>query len=123
MPLLFSKYATTFVRLMVSLVRSSTTTPATSSTTRPTAIQLLRMRFIVRPPLRRAVPPHRERGPRQDSASAAASNSTPGGPARADLAADRRAAGRAAVRGTDNSRWVLAAASRADRSPDRPGYR
>src|SRR2546423_9325130 len=123
MPLLFSKYATTFVRLMVSLVRNSTTTPAINRTTRPPATQPLRMRVIVLHPLVQAAAPHREREPRPGSAWESVSNPAPGAPARAAPAADRQAAGQATVLGRGSSRSGLAAASQADRTPDRRGCR
>src|SRR5215218_306502 len=118
MPLLFSKYATTLVRLIVSLVRSSTTTPATSNTTRAMAIQLLRMRFIVPPPRTQAVP-HRARAPSPGSASGPESTRGPAEPPRAVPAVAHPAAALEAARGTGSNRWDRVAAGRADRILDR----
>src|SRR4029077_9579817 len=70
MPLLFWKYPTTFVRLMVSEVRNSTATPATNSSASATATNVLPLRFIARPPQLQGVLPHRGPAPARGSASA-----------------------------------------------------
>src|SRR5262249_40577590 len=120
MPLVFSKYATTFVRLMVLLVRNSKATPATSSTTRAAATQPLRMRLIVRPPLARAAAaPHPAPASRQGSAWEWAWSPDPAAARQGAPAADHPAVARATARDTGSSRWGRAAASRADHSPDR----
>src|SRR6476659_5721728 len=115
MPLLFSKYATTFVRLMVSLVRNSVATPATSSTTRAAATQPLRRRLIVRPPpVRAAAAPHPARASCRGSASAAVWTPAPAAPRQAVPVADHPAVARAAARDTGSNQWGRAAVSRAD---------
>src|SRR5258705_7714638 len=83
MPLLFSKYPTTFVRLMVSEVRNSTATPATNSSASATATNVLALRFIVRPPRVQAAP-HQAPARAREAASGRVWNP--------DLAAPRREA-------------------------------
>src|SRR5882757_3393934 len=103
MPLLFSKYPTTFVRLMVSVVRKSTATPATNSSARATATNVLALRFKVRHPPVGDAAPHRAPARAREAASGRVWNPDLAAPRREALVAGRRAAARAVARGRGSS--------------------
>src|ERR1700754_3044532 len=102
MPLLFSKYPTIFVRLMVSEVRNSTATPATNNSASATATNVLALRFIVRPPRVHAAP-HQAPAPSRGSAWGRVCPQARAAPRREVLVAGRLAAARAAARDRGSS--------------------